>query len=124
MKESIERRAAGIHLIEDRADSPKRARGTVWRSGECSVGVHIAEQLIGQPIYFHRRKEAVSHEGGTITSYQLEDDLRVTFSFRRRPDHRCAIATLDGWSENVKILWGLGEKATYRKLVPETDSPM
>ena len=116
MKESMKRRAAGIHLIEDRDDSPKPARGTLWRSGECSVGVDTAEQLIGQPIYFHRKKEAVSHEGGTIISYRLEKDLQVTFFFRRRPDHRCAVATLDGWCAEVKILWGFGEKASLRKL--------
>ena len=102
-EESMKRRAAGIHLIEDVDESPEPARGTQRRSGECSVGVDIAEQLIGQPIYLHRKKEAVSPEGGTIISYRLENDLRVTFFFRRRPDHRCAVATRDGWCADVKI---------------------
>ena len=116
MKESMKRRAAAIHLIEDRDDSPKPARGTLWRSGECSVGVDVAEQLIGQPIYFHRKKEAVSHEGGTIISYRLEKDLRITFSFKPRPDYRCVVATLDGWCTDEKILWRSGERASPRKL--------
>ena len=112
----MKRKAAGIHLIEDRDDSRKSAQSTMARSRECSVGVDIAEQLIGQPLYFHRRKESVSHEGGTIISYRLEKDLRVTFLFQRRPDHRCVVATLEGWCADEKILWSLEEKAPLRKL--------
>ena len=116
MKENLKRRAAGIHLIEDLDDSPKPARGTTRRSRECSVGVDVAEQLIGKPIYFHRKKESVSHEGGTIISYRLEKDLRITFLFQRRPDHRCVVATLEGWCAGEKILWSLEEKAFLRKV--------
>ena len=111
----MKRRAAGIHLIEDRDDLPTPAKSTLWRSGECSVGVDVAEQLIGQPLYCHRKKESVSHEGGTIISYRVEKDLRVTFLFQRRPDHRCVVATLDGWSADEKILWRFKEKVP-RKL--------
>ena len=116
MKENLKRRAAGIHLIEDLDDSPKPARGTMRRSRACSVGVDVAEQLIGQPIYFHRKKESVSHDGGTIISYRLEKDLRITFSFKPRPDYRCVVASLVGWCTDEKILWRLGEKAFSRKL--------
>jgi hypothetical protein len=112
----MKRIAAGIHLIQDRDDSPTPEKRTLWRSGECSVGVDIAEQLIGQPLYCHRKKESVSHDGGTIISYRLEKDLRVTFLFQRRPDHRCVVATLDGWCADEKILWRFEEKAPPRKL--------
>jgi len=111
----MKRRAAGIHLVDYRSDSPKPGKGTMWRSGECSVSVDIAEQLIGQPIYFHRKKESVSHEGGTIISYRFERDLRVTFLFQHRPDHRGVVATLDGWCADEKILWRLEENAPSQR---------
>ena len=111
----MKRKAAGIHLIEYRDDLPKPGKGIMWRSGECSVGVDIAKQLIGQPIYLHRKKESVSHEGGTIISYRLEKDLRVTFLFQRRPDHRCVVVTLDGWRADEKILWRIEEKAPSQR---------
>jgi hypothetical protein len=112
----MKRKAAGIHLIEARDDSPKPAQSTMGRSRGCSVGVDIAKQLIGQPLYFHRKKESVSHDGGTIISYRLEKDLRITFLFQRRPDHRCVVATLEGWCAGEKILWSLEEKAFLRKV--------
>jgi hypothetical protein len=116
MAKSIKRRASGIHLVVDSEYSPEPTKRSMLRSGECSIGVDIAEQLIGQPIYLHRKKESLSHDGGTIISYRLEKDLRVNFLFQRRPDHLCVVATLDGWDAGEKILWRTEEKLPPGKL--------
>jgi hypothetical protein len=84
-----------IHLIEKAGTAqglkPINFAAGLWSSGYWKVAEDTAAKLVGGDIYLHTAWSALSHFGGTITSYSVHSapgtdvDGRIIFAFTSSP---------------------------------------
>jgi len=95
-----------IHLVE-KEDRFVKIENKMWQSGLWPVAEEDAMNLVGEKIYFHRKKSEPSFYGGTIRSIRVEEEEphrgSVFFEFDYGADTRGVKTDSKGWTGDVKI---------------------
>lgn len=104
---------ASLHLIE-RGDYPENLvcvykQRHEWESGNWYISFENAQRLIGSMLYLHERQDKLARFGGEILSVRTVPDAkgkqRVVFHFKAMREAVGFRAGLDGWSQEMKIIW-------------------
>ena len=105
-----------IHLIE-RTDHVRKTdkQKNEWESGFWPVPEETAQKLVGATLHLHRTKNQLSHFGGRILSYRIEQAGpsagSVVFIVRATVDCKDVKAESKGWTKDYKILWDAPQPA-------------
>jgi hypothetical protein len=95
-----------IHLVEPLNHFVK-LQDNVWESGWWKLDEDKAKKLVGENIYFHKKRQEPSFYGGTILGYRVNSDGeyqgKIIFKLRYSPSCRNVRTDRSGWKKDVKL---------------------
>ncbi len=99
-----------VHFIE-RTDTVRKTdkHKNEWESGCWPISEETAQKLVGATLHLHRTKNQLSHFGGRILSYRVEQTGPsagcIVFIVRATVDCKDVKVDSKGWTKDCKILW-------------------